>query len=69
MFEGIGIANNIVDYCYYTYTDANTIRVRFDSSSYSPSVNAKVEVLLKTTHGTEGNFTYTKNEFISISSK
>lgn len=69
MFEGIGIANNIVDYCYYTYTDANTIRVRFDSSSYSPSVNAKVEVLLKTTHGTEGNFAYTKNEFISISSK
>ena len=68
MFEGIGVENNIEDFCYYTYTDASTIRVRFDSLSYMPSINAVVEVLLKTTHGAEGNFPYNTNEFLSISS-
>lgn len=69
MFEGMGINNNVENYCYYNYTDAKTIRVRFDSISYMPKINSKVEVLLKTTHGTEGNFPYTQNMFYNVASK
>ncbi len=58
MFEGMGIENNIEDYCYYTYINANTIRVRFDSISYLPKLNAEIEVYIKTTKGTGGNFEY-----------
>lgn len=68
VFEGMGIDQNIEDYCYYTYIEANRIRVRFDSISYMPSINAQIEVLVKTTHGTEGNFEYNTNVFTTIDS-
>ena len=58
VFDGAPIENNIDKYCFYSYVDSQTIRVRFDSMSYLPSLNADVEVLIKTTKGTEGNFEY-----------
>ena len=64
VFDGAPIDNNVEKYCYYTYIDANTIRVRFDSLSYLPTLNADVEVLVKTTKGEEGNFDY--DGFISV---
>lgn len=68
VFDGAGIENNIENYCYYTYIDSKTIRVRFDSSSYLPSLNADVEVYIKTTQGEEGNFEYDRQSYITISS-
>ena len=59
VFEGMGLEGNLKYFCYYTYPQANTVRVRFDSLSYVPKVNAKIEVLIKTTLGSEGNFEYT----------
>lgn len=58
MFEGMGIENNIKDYCYYTYIDEQTIRVRFDSISYLPKLNDEITVYIYTTKGSEGNFDY-----------
>ena len=52
------IENNVTKYCYYSYVDAKTIRVRFDSLSYLPTLNADVEILIRTTRGEEGNFEY-----------
>lgn len=64
VFQGAGIENNIENYCFYTYVDSNTIRVLFDSSSYLPTLNADVEVYIKTTRGDEGNFDYDQNQVI-----
>lgn len=69
VFDGAPIDNNIDKYCYYTYLDANTIRVRFDSSSYLPTLNADVDVLIKTTKGEEGNFKFDDVLPIVISSE
>lgn len=56
VFDGSAIDNNIEYYCYYNYIDSNTIRVRFDSLSYLPTLNADVEIYIKTTKGAKGNF-------------
>ena len=68
MFEGIGVENNLTNYCFYSYLDTNTIRVRFDSLSYMPSINSEIEVYVKTTKGAEGKFEYSQNFFTTISS-
>lgn len=68
IFDGAGIENDIEHYCYYTYIDSKTIRVRFDSMSYLPTLNADVEVYIKTTKGAEGNFEYDGSINVSLSS-
>lgn len=68
VFEGSPVDQNLEDYCYYTYIEANRIRVRFDAISYMPGMNAQIDVLIKTTHGIEGNFEYNTNTFITINS-
>ena len=68
VFEGVGVDQTIENYCYYTYIESNRIRVRFDSVSYMPGMNAQIDVLIKTTHGAEGNFEYNLNFFTSINS-
>lgn len=69
IFEGVGIQNNLTDFCYYTYIDSETIRVRFDSISYMPSINADITVFIRTTQGSGGNFEYNTNFFTSINSE
>lgn len=68
IFEGIGVEQDIKDFCYYIYEDVNNIRVRFDSISYMPTLNADIKINKKTTHGSMGNFEYKTNFFASISS-
>lgn len=43
-------------YFYYTYLDSNTIRVKFERTSYMPRMNADVQINLFTTKGEDGNF-------------
>ena len=69
VFEGIGIEQELEDFCYYIYEDINTIRVRFDSLSYMPSLNAQIDVELKTTQGAAGNFEYKTSFFNAMSSE
>lgn len=70
VFEGIGVDKKIEDYCYYMYEDINNIRIRFDSISYMPTINAQIEVEVKTTHGAKPDFTqYSESFFTSVSSQ
>src|SRR5699024_2801181 len=69
VFEGMGLEDNLKYFCYYQYIDANHIRVRFDSLSYVPKINAKIDIQIKTTRGSEGNFEYTKDVFPLITSE
>lgn len=68
IFEGMGVDNNLVDYCYFIYLDEHHIRVRFDALSYMPSVNANITVYIKTTQGKSGNFEYDRPFYTNISS-
>lgn len=58
IFEGAGIPNGVTMYCWYQYIDVDKIRVRFDRNSYMPGLNSSIEVLIKTTQGSGGNFPY-----------
>lgn len=69
LFEGVGIMNNITDYCYYFYIDSHTIRVTFDSLSYVPKLNTEITVLIKTTKGAKGNFEYNGKPILTLSSE
>lgn len=57
-------ANN--KYCYYQYINSNTIRIRFDPSSYQPRTNANVKIQLYTTSGSAANFEYTEDNTIRL---
>lgn len=66
VLDGAPIDNHIEYYCYYTYIDSNTIRVRFDSLSYLPTLNADVEIYIKTTKGAEGNFDRDTSDYLQL---
>ena len=69
LFEGVGVENNLVDYCFYFFVNANKIRVTFDSLSYLPQANSDVTVYLKTTKGEAGNFEFNEQFLTNISSE
>ena len=53
VFEGIGVKQDLENFCYYSYIDLNNIRVTFDSISYLPGINALIEAEVWTTLGEE----------------
>ena len=69
VFEGAGVPEGTTYYCWYQYIDTDLIRVRFDRSSYMPGLNAEIEVLYKTTKGSEGNFSYTEDVYMDLESE
>ena len=68
VFEGSAIDQTLEKFCYYSYIEANRIRVIFDSLSYVPGVNAQINVLVKTTQGASGNFEFNTNLYTTIDS-
>ena len=68
IFEGMGLEDNLKDFCYYSYIDARTVRIRFDSISYVPRINANIEIDIKVTDGADGNFQFDKAIFPLITS-
>ena len=68
IFEGAAIENDIKYYCYYTYINTDTIRIKFDNSSYIPALNAEVDIIIKTTKGSEATFNHKDNIIISLKS-
>lgn len=69
VFEGMGLEQELSeDFCYYSYADESHIKIRFDSLSYVPKINAKIEIILKTTKGAECNFEYFNEIYPIISS-
>ena len=68
VFEGSALKSNINKYCEYTYINTNTIRINFVRASYMPSLNSKVELIIKTTKGSKGIFKYNQPTFITYHS-
>ena len=58
VYDGIAVAPQKYPYFYYTYLDANTIRIKFDRYSYAPRINSDIAINLQTTQGDGGNFTF-----------
>ncbi len=57
-----------LNYCYYQYINSNTIRIRFDPSKYQPSVNADISIKVWTTQGYSGNFDYSDDLMVRLTS-
>ena len=49
---------DVENYCWYLFISDNTIRITFDSVSYTPGLNSDIRVEAYTTLGSAGNFTY-----------
>ena len=65
VYEGLSSSGTQYPYPYiwYTYLDADNIRIKFDRDSYYPRTNSDVEINLLTTQGEAGNFTWTGTEY------
>ena len=55
-------------YCYYQYINSNTIRIRFDPTNYQPPVNSDITIEIYTTDGAGGNFEYSEEKTIRLTS-
>ena len=55
-------------YCYYQYINSNTMRIRFDPSSYQPPANSDITIEVYTTSGVEGNFEYSEELNVPLTS-
>ena len=55
-------------YCYYQYINPNTIRIRFDPTNYQPPANSDITIELYTTDGAGGNFEYSEEKTIRLTS-
>lgn len=58
VYEGLNVQIRKYPYFYYTYLDANTIRIKFDRYSYQPRITSDVKINLTMTNGEAGNFTF-----------
>ena len=58
VYEGGTVPKNVDKFCYYLMIDSEKVRVKFERTSYSPSVNAEITVKMQTTKGKSGNFRY-----------
>jgi hypothetical protein len=56
------------EYCNYQYIDDTTIRITFNSDSYTPKSNADVTIHVFTTNGANCNFTYSTQTVHTLSS-
>lgn len=66
-YEGTVVQDETQLYCYYSFLNANTIRVKFLEDIYYPSINCDVTVNIVTTHGQAGNFKH--KEAVTVESE
>lgn len=67
VYEGAYITTTDL-YCYYTYIDSETIRIKFNSDSYSPTLNADVTIHSYLTKGAEATFSYDTDVAVTLES-
>lgn len=65
IYEGATPDPGVDKYCYYLMIDRNTIRIKFERVSYSPKLNAQIEVKLQLTKGKDGVFRYNEDRAFS----
>ena len=58
VYDGLNVEVKKYPYFYYSYLDANTIRIKFDRTSYAPRINSEVKINLYITEGESGNFSF-----------
>ena len=58
LFYGSSIEAGVNNYCWYLYMNDQTIRISFDSNSYTPGINSHIRIVVYTTKGEAGNFEY-----------
>ena len=63
VYEGLNVENKKYPHFYYTYLSSNTIRIKFDRTSYQPRINSDVVINIQTTEGEGGNFTFDPKTF------
>lgn len=64
-----GLYNQVAkDFCYYQYINSNTIRIRFTPDSYQPETNCNVRIKIYTSKGSEGNFQYSEDLNVRLTS-
>lgn len=68
IMEGLP-TSGIENFCTYSYTDSNAIRIKFNRDSYEPAINSDIEIRLQTTEGDSGNFTYKEDIIYSLNSQ
>ena len=66
VYEGLSSSGTRYAYVWYTYLDADNIRIKFDRNSYYPRINTDVEIHLQTTQGERGNFTWSGTDYPSF---
>lgn len=67
VYDGLSVEDTKYPYFYYSYMDANTIRIKFDRTSYAPRINSEVKINLQLTSGESGNFTFDPNIYPGFS--
>jgi len=55
---GTPVELSMKNYCWYLYMSDTDIRIGFDTNSYLPGLSAEIKVVVQTTKGSEGNFSY-----------
>lgn len=64
-----GNINEVNGYtCVYQYINSNMIRIKFDRDSYLPKINANIDINLKLTKGAAGNFPFTDEVLVDVTS-
>lgn len=66
VYEGLSSSSTRYAYVWYTYLDADNIRIKFDRNSYYPRINTDIEIHLQTTQGERGNFTWSGTDYPSF---
>ncbi len=69
LFEGVPADALMDKYCHYSYIGSNTIKIVFDRSVYQPTLNTDINIILNTTQGAKGEFTYNDNIITTLESE
>lgn len=59
---GTPVELSMKNYCWYLYMSDTDIRIGFDTNSYLPGLSAEIKVVVQTTKGSEGNFSYSDDD-------
>lgn len=69
VYEGLYNETPGIKYCNYSYLNSDTIRVKFDRNSYEPALNCEVNINIRETRGSEGNFKFVDDVQVDLESE
>lgn len=69
VYEGLYDETPGLKYCHYSYLNSNTIRIKFDRDSYEPILNSEVNINIRETQGSGGNFKFIDDVQVDLESE